>query len=165
MNCTKWFFAILGPESTGFDMRVTTVFQVLIFSLVFAGSVSAQPDFASTKSKAAQGDAFAQLQLGSMYADGLGVAMNYVEAVKWFKLAADQGNASAQYLLGDMYVNGHGVPQNYLKAYVWFSLSAAQLVVGTEERNIIGAKLTPSDLSIAQAIATKCFESNYKDCE
>jgi TPR repeat protein len=37
------------------------------------------------------------------------VAKDSVEAVKWFRKAADQGNADAQCRLGVMYSNGEGV--------------------------------------------------------
>ena len=36
-----------------------------------------------------QGIAFAQINLGIMYAYGQGVPQDYVEAVKWYRLAAD----------------------------------------------------------------------------
>jgi TPR repeat protein len=58
-----------------------------------------------------------------MYDEGDGVPENDVEAVRWFRLAAEQGNALAQYNLGLMYANGRGVPQTNLRAYVWFSVN------------------------------------------
>ena len=45
---------------------------------------------------AAQGDAYAQYNLGGMYANGKGVTQDYKEAIKWYRLAADQGNADAK---------------------------------------------------------------------
>jgi uncharacterized protein len=65
---------------------------------------------------AEQGTAYAQYNLGVMYAEGHGVPQNYAEAVKWYRLAADQGPAAAQNNLGLMYESGHGVPQNYAEA-------------------------------------------------
>ena len=41
------------------------------------------------------GDAAAQVQLGFMYAEGLGVAQDYLEAVRWTRLAVEQGNPRA----------------------------------------------------------------------
>ncbi|MCL2102851.1 MAG: sel1 repeat family protein [Syntrophorhabdaceae bacterium] len=61
-----------------------------------------------------------------MYYSGRGVAQNYVEAVKWYRLAAEQGNAKAQYNLGAAYVNGHGVAQDYTEAEKWLRLAAEQ---------------------------------------
>ncbi|HCN07703.1 MAG TPA: hypothetical protein DIT01_07195, partial [Lentisphaeria bacterium] len=57
---------------------------------------------------AEQGDAAAQLNLGKMYATGLGVPEDDAEAFKWFRKAAEQGYADAQYHLGLMYANGEG---------------------------------------------------------
>ena len=44
-----------------------------------------------------------------MYVNGQGVQQDYVEAVKWFRRAADQGNAGAQLNLGFSIHNGKGV--------------------------------------------------------
>lgn len=49
-----------------------------------------------------------------------------VEAVRWWRLAADQGNASARSLLGLMYQSGRGVPQNHAEAVRWYRLAADQ---------------------------------------
>ena len=113
-----------------------------------------------------QGYAAAQFFLGVMYGKGQGVPQNAAEAVRWFRLGAEQGDPDTQFMLGVMYAMGEGVPQNNVKAYVWWSVSAAQ---GDEKakgnRDIVAAELSPQDLSKAQAIATKCFESKYKNCD
>ena len=44
---------------------------------------------------AGQGHAVAQYNLGVMYENGRGVRQDYVEAIKWYRLAADQGQAEA----------------------------------------------------------------------
>src|ERR1700675_398309 len=51
---------------------------------------------------AEQGDASAQLSLGSMYFSGRGVKRDQAEALKWYLRAADQGNVQAQNNLGFM---------------------------------------------------------------
>jgi TPR repeat protein len=82
------------------------------------------------------------------------------------KLLAEQGNANAQNNLGSMYANGEGVPQNNIRAYVWFSVAAAQgNEIARDSRNRVSEGLTPTQLGQAQQIATKCFESDYQDCE
>ena len=65
---------------------------------------------------AEEGDAEAQNILGWMYENGRGVARDYVEAIKWYLLAADSELADAQNNLGRMYENGWGVAQDYEKA-------------------------------------------------
>jgi uncharacterized protein len=116
---------------------------------------------------AEQGYALAQYNLGVMYANGEGVPENDAEAVKWYRLAAEQGEASAQYNLGVMYANGEGVPENYnyLTAYVWLSVSAAQgNQTAKDNIEIVKSLLTNEQVAQGQTLATKCLESNYKDC-
>ncbi|KAB2645301.1 MAG: SEL1-like repeat protein, partial [Verrucomicrobia bacterium] len=48
--------------------------------------------FLAREAKAKQGDADAQFNLGVCYESGNGVAKDYVEAVKWYRKAAEQGN-------------------------------------------------------------------------
>ena len=122
--------------------------------------------FSGYKLVAENGDANAQYNLGVMYDNGYGIPENDAEAAKWYRLAAEQGNANAQFSLGDMYSNGEGVPQNNTRAYVWFSVAAAQgNEIARDSRNRVSEGLTPTQLGQAQQIATKCFESDYQDCE
>jgi hypothetical protein len=103
-------------------------------------------------SEAEPRDAVEQYKLGQAYYYGNGVTQNYVEAVKWWRKAAEQsfspaqyelgcfeednveavkwwrkaaeqGFSQARYELGCAYCNGEGVPQDYVKAYMWFSLA------------------------------------------
>ena len=53
------------------------------------------------RAKAEKGDAQAQFELGLASSLGkFGVATDYVEAVKWYRRAAEQDHAKAQYNLG-----------------------------------------------------------------
>ena len=61
-----------------------------------------------------------------MYEQGRGVAQNYREAMRWFRLAAVQGNPSAQSNLGVMYYKGQGIAQDYAEAMKWYRLAAEQ---------------------------------------
>jgi len=61
-----------------------------------------------------------------MYHNGLGVPQDYVEAMKWCRLAADQGNAEAQDMLGTMYDHSEGVAKNYSEAVKWYHRAADQ---------------------------------------
>ena len=111
---------------------------------------------------AAQGDRAAQMSLGAMYASGHGVRQDYDEAVKWYRLAAAQGEADAQAQLGLMYRNGWGVPEDYVLSYMWLSVSntfAALLTLQT-----LTTKITPAQIELAQKIARRCTESDYKQC-
>ena len=54
------------------------------------------------------------------------VPEDYVEAVKWYRKAAEQGDADAQSNLGYMYYKGQGVPQDYAEAVKWIRKAAEQ---------------------------------------
>lgn len=115
---------------------------------------------------AEQGDVSAQLALGEMYDIGLSVEEDDQEAVNWYRAAAAQGNSRAQYLLGIKNESGNGTTQNYLEAYIWLSVSAAQgEEFAAETRDRVGVLLSKKSLEQAQLKATRCFESNFKDCE
>jgi TPR repeat protein len=75
---------------------------------------------------AQKGHAWAQYNLGVMYDQGEGVALDDKEAVKWYQAAAEQGNSTAQFNLGVMYNDGRGVAQDYKEAVKWYRLAADQ---------------------------------------
>jgi len=103
-----------------------------LFEAAGKGSKSALQQL---RTRAEQGDVFAQCQMGLIYEIGNIVAKDYVEAVRWFRRAAEQGNASspassfsvalAQGELGMLYAGGEGVPKDLVAAYMWLNLSAA----------------------------------------
>ena len=76
--------------------------------------------------RSVQGLSYAQNNLGLIYHNGQGVAQDYKEAVKWYRLAANQGDAESQTKLGIMYSQGLGVTQDYKKAFSWYQKAAEQ---------------------------------------
>jgi len=121
-----------------------------------------------TKALAEKGDSEAQQNLGNMDNTGNGVPENDAESVKWYKYrkAADQGDADAQYNLGFMYATGEGVPENSIRAYVWWSMAKTQgKTEASDNLEILKPKMTKQQISDGQALAAKCFESDYRDCD
>jgi TPR repeat protein len=106
------------------------------------------------QSLADQGDAAAQWRLGRMYCFGLGVPLEWAEALRWYRKAAEQGYARAQNNLGVMYDNGEGVLQDDVTARMWFTLAAA---IGFNEavrkRDMVARRMTPAQLAEAQKLA------------
>ncbi|KAB2653537.1 MAG: sel1 repeat family protein, partial [Verrucomicrobia bacterium] len=78
------------------------------------------------RAKAESGDAVAQFNLGSSYANGEGVVKDDVEAVKWYRKAAEQNDADAQFNLGNSYANGKGVTKDDVEAVKWYRKAAEQ---------------------------------------
>ncbi|MES2174620.1 MAG: tetratricopeptide repeat protein [Pseudomonadota bacterium] len=73
---------------------------------------------------AVNGDPDAQMLMGQMLKEGKARSPNYVEAVKWIRLAADQGNSWAQFNMGLSYREGRGVPKSIIETANWFRRSA-----------------------------------------
>ena len=93
-----------------------------------------------------------------MYANGRGVPQDDIEAVRWYRLAADQGIAVAQITLGLMYGTGRGVPQDDVQAHMWFNLAASRLTgeqreIAVRGRDSVADRMTPEDRSEAQRLA------------
>jgi len=61
-----------------------------------------------------------QYELGKMYYEGKGVALDLTKAAKWYRKSAEQGNADAQFWLGNMYSEGKGVALDLTEAAKWY---------------------------------------------
>lgn len=127
-----------------------TLGAAAVTACLATGSAQAADAVADTRAAAEQGDATAQFALGVMYATGLGVPNDFVEAAKWYRLAAvqgmaclatasahagevddvralaEQGDAQAQFNLGVMYAKGDGVAQDHVEAVEWYRRAAEQ---------------------------------------
>lgn len=66
----------------------------------------------------------AQVLVGRMYENGLGVLPDPVTACEWYGKAAGQGNAEAMVLLGYAYKLGAGVPKDGVQAFGWIQKAA-----------------------------------------
>ena len=73
-----------------------------------------------------KGNPAAQYQIGTLYAEGKGVAQNDATAAQWFQRAADQGDAASQYNLAVSYAEGLGVAKDDALAAKWFRRAADQ---------------------------------------
>jgi TPR repeat protein len=80
------------------------------------------------RAKTEAGDADSEFRLGLFYSSGQGVAKDEVEAVKWYRKAAEQNVAEAQYYLGNCYGLGLGVAKDHAEAVKWFRKAAEQNV-------------------------------------
>jgi TPR repeat protein len=114
-------------------MRILTIILSLACVSAFAGIPE---EVAELKKKAEQGDAHSQCILGLSYAQGRkidGVIKDDVEAVRWFRMAAEQGNSKGQYFLASFYESGWGVEKNLIEAYAYYKLSE---IYGTHNSDI-----------------------------
>jgi DNA-binding response OmpR family regulator len=111
-----------------------------------------------------------------MHYQGFGVEQKYLEAAKWFRLAADQGDSEAQRFLGCMYAEGKGVSQDFAEALKWCKIAAENpsgyfwllLYTHMQKANVIPRALvvdnSPEALNrihtLVKESGMECFTSN-----
>jgi TPR repeat protein len=115
-------------------------------------------DYAAAKQEltalAEAGDSEAQLYLGMMYRDGLGVLPDHHKAEKWLKRSAEQENVSGRIALASLYADRQGFVNDDIKALMWFNFAVAQ---GSKEaerlRDNLTVRMTPVQVAKAQRIS------------
>jgi hypothetical protein len=81
-------------------------------------------ELALTYERAEKGDLISQLVLGAAYLNGISVAENRDEGLKWLKLAAVAQHPSAYLLLGDAYIRDNTAEKDFRKAIRYYQLAA-----------------------------------------
>ena len=98
-----------------------------------------------------------------MYAHGQGVRQDYVEAVKWYRKAAEQGVVEAQYRVGLRYSQGQGVPKNIVQAYMWWGLAASDGHLKADAFLDRATKsMTPAQISEAKKLAREWWAKHKR---
>jgi uncharacterized protein len=88
--------------------------------------------------------------LAFAYYKGLGVTLDYTEAARWLRLAAQQGLPSAQTNLAFLYEQGRGLPLDYVASYIWYSRAlAAGDNSGADRRNQLSHLMTRKQMDEA----------------
>lgn len=81
---------------------------------------------AAVRSRAAQGQADAQHELGALLAIAWSNRQSQAEAAIWLERAARQGHGEAQFWLGNLYMRGIGVPRDFDRMAAWWRKAARQ---------------------------------------
>jgi TPR repeat protein len=113
-------------------LLVATIFTLFAMNVAVAGpfedAIAAQKrgDYSTAvkllRPLAEQGDVVAQFNLGVSYQNGYGVPKNELEALGWFRRAADRGYVIAQNALGSIFQ----LSKRYAEAATWYRKAADQ---------------------------------------
>lgn len=131
-------------------------------------AAAARKLFLENKAKAEKGDPKAQHSMGESFESGQVVAVNFAEAVKWYRLAAEQNYAPAQYSLGMCYGRGKGVEMDRFAAYHWFCKGADQNHLPSMSNvgwNLEHGSGVAKDEKEAVERYRKAAEQNYRGCQ
>jgi len=136
LSALRYFRLAADQGNVGAEYALGEIFSHRRFHFWFSEEVEKNDREAAVwYLRAAQnGYADAQLQLGSMYKDGVGVEKSEREAavwlrkgVEWYRKAAELGDPDAQNWLGWMFAKGrYGVERNEQQAIAWLTKAAEQ---------------------------------------
>lgn len=96
---------------------------LLLVALIFASACN--NEIRELKSDAENGRLYAQNEMGTRHAQGLGLPLDYAEALKWYHRAAEKGYSVSQFNIAGMHEQGLGVETNLVIAAEWY-LKAAE---------------------------------------
>ncbi|MFT6100346.1 MAG: hypothetical protein ACJAYF_002900 [Arenicella sp.] len=109
------------------------------------------------------GDAKAQTYVAEIYERGLGIAPDFSEAAKWYRLAANQDYKPAQLSLGRLYEQGLGVEKDILSALSLYraanGLEKDELSFVSDMQNAAKSG-TPAELNSLRKQVEKLEKSN-----
>ena len=95
-----------------------------------------------------------------MYANGLGVTENRIEAIKWHRVAAENGNVTSMAALGGCYSSGRGVDICFPEAEKWLLKAASCGGAQQGDANVqylLGTLYTDERFKVDYVTAAKWF--------
>ena len=95
--------------------------------------------------------------LGILYMNGQGVAQDYAEAARQFRVAAERGETGAMVDLGFLSDSGLGMPQDKATAAEWYRL-AAERGDALGQNNLADMYLRGEGVAQSDALAREWFE-------
>jgi TPR repeat protein len=96
---------------------------------------------------ARDGQPYAQMEMGKLYAAGTGVDKDPGHAVYWWRKAARAGNPEAQYRLGKARLEGFGVDKNPARAVHWLTKAGEN---GNADAQYLLGKMYHDGYAVAQ---------------
>lgn len=97
----------------------------------------------------------AQMALADLYANHRGPAQDLVEALRWYRKAAERAYAPALHELAQAYATGRGVPADDVEAYLWIDLAAFRARGALREqclaeRDALARRMSPEQVAQAE---------------
>jgi TPR repeat protein len=153
-------------------MRLVTVFLLFLLS----GPLQAEDDnqraneamragnyaiaYCIWQSKAKAGDANAQYNIGWLYHNGYGLAVDDQQALYWWQQAAAQNHVDARFALASLYTHGgRGVQSDINKA---IPLYISTLATGNEDARLILHNLLLANNKTSRLLATHLKISDWQ---
>lgn len=126
----------MSPKlSTGFrgPFAALLILTLLLIGVPAPAIADRVPPLGKLVEQANTGDPWAQLNLGAAYDNGAaGLAIDPVQAVRWYRRAAEAGLAEAQFNLAHCLATGNGTARRDDEALQWMLRAAEQGLVSAQ---------------------------------
>ncbi len=139
---------------------ITLAVGIVLLSVPPNVRAAVDPDIPRLQAEAERGSIQREVELGSAYFSGHGVAQDEKRAAYWFEKAANAGDPWAQMEIGYFYQAGTGVARDPAKAAKWFQRAAAGGLV-TAKVNLGVAYLVGSGVRKDAALAENLFRQAF----
>src|SRR5579884_3879990 len=117
-----------GPRAKNFFIR-SLLFAAVLALVQSVCLAELKPiterEFEKLLRKAENGSLSAQAEVARAYALGRTGNVNYEEAARWYRKAADQGDPDSQTNLAVLYLTGRGVERSDTEAFRWLQRAAS----------------------------------------
>lgn len=136
--------------------KLTCLIMVAVMALGACSKADEMHKEFSTKAN--NGDAESQYQLGRMYFEANGVDQSDKTGEFWVRKAAEQGHAQAQSDMGELYATGQllVIRKNVVEADKWFILSSRQgHGAGTRNMKELEKTMLPAQIEQANVLANE----------
>ena len=92
--------------------------------------------------------------------------LDYAEAVKWYRLAAERGDNDAQFNLGAMYFEGQGVKKDKVIGLMWLEISSRNGNNSAKDSLSKISKVPYEIFALKKSIpyVEECIRKKYKGC-
>ena len=88
---------------------------------------------------------------------------NYIDAIKFYEVAAQRGIDFAQFALGRSYY-AYPEVRNLIYAYMWMEIAMSNGHETTDGKNYAESHLNFEELAIASRLSIRCALSKFADC-
>ena len=103
---------------------------------------------------AEEGNPGAQANVGDLFAHGLGVEKDLVEAFRWHRLAAEQGIGKSQLFVGLALAAGNGVERDSVRGGMWILVAQRTGARGARQAfQYARVQMTDEQMAEAQRLA------------
>ena len=118
------------------------------------------------KEAADEGNIDAAYRVATMYREGRGISINFVESEKYLKFSAYSGQVDSQIMLASKYMESGNIEEAYLLAILGKALANSQPQFDESNQLLeqISSQIDEQDINRLQRHAANCIDNGFSRC-